>query len=174
MRAYIESDRNPMTDTATAPVTREIGVTGKVLVGGTVSTGLLLGGYTVAAMTLLGRMNGNSVLVTSLGLFIIGAAVGLALSAALGLVGREEGVAWGEAFRRLGMGALYAIPACLVTAVLAGWIAMAVMGLYAARVAPIALTSLAAIAGLGVMAATFEVTCETGRNALRRAVALAR
>lgn len=171
MQAYSESTRKPMT--SAAPVTREIGITGKLLVGGTVSTGLLLGGYTVAAMTLLGRMNGNSVLVTSLGLFIVGSAVGLALSAGLGLVGREDGVAWSEAFRRLGMGALYAIPACLVAAVLAGWIAMAVMGLYVARVAPIALTTVAALVGLGVMAATFQVTCETGRNAFRRAVARA-
>jgi hypothetical protein len=163
MQAYTESTRNP--------VTREIGLTGKLLVGGTVSTGLLLGGYTVAAMTLAGRMNGNALLLTSLGLFIVGSVVGLVLSAALGLVGREDGVSWSEAFRRLGLGTLYAIPACLVGAVLAGWIGMAVMGLYVGKIAPIALTTAAAVTGLGVMAATFKVTCDSGRNVLRRVAA---
>ena len=151
-----------------AAVTRSIGLTGRVVVGGTVSAGLLLGGYTVAAMALAGRINGNGLVLTSLGLFIIGSAAGLLVSTVVGLVGREAGVSWGEAGRRVAKGVLYAIPACAVGAVLAGWIAMAIMGLYLGRVGPIAGTLIAALIGLVVIAATFRATCGCCRNAARR------
>lgn len=160
MSTHVESDRTP--------VGRGIGLPGRLVVGGAVSTGLLLGGYVVAAMTLAGRMNGNALILTSLGLFIVGAVVGLVVSAVVGLVGHDAEDSWREAFRQVGMGALYAVPACLVGAVLAGWIGMAVMALYVARVAPVALTVVAALVGFVVMAATFEVTCDVARNVFRR------
>ncbi|MFW5952248.1 MAG: hypothetical protein ACOCVZ_09050 [Gemmatimonadota bacterium] len=136
-----------------------IGSAGKLVVGGTVSTGLLLGGYIVAAMTLAGRMNANALILTSIALFLVGAVVGLLVSAAVALVGRDDGVTLKEGWRQVGKGALFAIPACLGGSVLAGWIAMAVIALYVGGIAPIALSVVAGLVGLLVMGATFKVTC---------------
>lgn len=160
MRAYTESTRNT--------VTREIGLTGRLLVGGTVSTGLLLGGYTVAAMALAGRINGNALLLTSMGLFLVGAAVGLVVSGLVGLVGREAGRTLDDAIRSAGKGMLYAIPATLLGSVLAGWMAMTVVGLYAGKALAVGGSLLAAVAGLGILAATLKVTLDGGANAARR------
>lgn len=151
------------------PVTRGMGLPGRLVLGGTVSSGLLLGGYTVAAMALVGKMNGNGLVLTSVGLFLVGGVAGLILSAALGMVGREDGVEWREAGQQIGLGLLYAIPACLVGAVVAGWIGMAVIGLYLDRIAPILGSMIAALIAAGVMAATLQVTWASGANALRRA-----
>ncbi len=160
MTAYTESTRNT--------VTRELGTTGKLIVGGTVSTGLLLGGFVVAAMTLLGRMNGGALLPTSIGLFLVGAAAGLVISFAIGMIGRADGLGWKDAAYDAAKGILYAIPTCLVGAVLAGWMGMVVIGLYLGSMLPIAGSALAAVAAAGIMVATFKVTCEAGSNALRR------
>jgi divalent metal cation (Fe/Co/Zn/Cd) transporter len=160
MQAYSESTRKT--------VTRDMGITGRLVVGGTVSTGLLLGGFSVAALALGGRINGGALLPTSIGLFLVGAAVGLVVSLVAGLVGRDEGRSWTEAARDAAKGTLYAIPACLLGAILAGWMGMAVIGLYLGKALPIAGSALAAVVGAGIMAATFRVTCESGANALRR------
>ncbi len=159
MTAYAESTRT---------VTRELGITGKLIVGGTVSTGLLLGGFVVAAMTLAGRMNGAALLPTSIGLFLVGAAAGLLVSLAVGLIGRDEGLGWGEAVRDAAKGVLYAIPTCLVGAMLAGWMGMVVIGLYLGSMLPLVGSAIAALAAAAIMAATFKVTCKAGGNALRR------
>ena len=133
-QAYTESTRNET-------VTRETGLTGRLMIGGTVSTGLLLDGYTVGAMALAGRMNGSALLLTSLGLFIVGAVVGLIASFAFGIVGREPGRTVDDAVRNAGKGVLFAVPAALIGAVLAGWIALAVIGLYAGKTLAVSLVS---------------------------------
>lgn len=161
MTAYTENTRNNT-------VTREIGLTGKLVVGGTVSTGLLLGGYAVGALALAGRINGNALLLTSIGLFIVGAAVGLVISLVVGLIGREAGTTFDDAVRSAGKGILFAVPAALIGSVLAGWIAMAVIGLYAAKVLAVAGSAAAAVVGLGIMATTLQVTLESGSNVTRR------
>ena len=161
MQAYTES-------TQTGTVTREIGLTGKLVIGGTVSTGLLLGGYTVGAMALAGRMNGNALMVTSLGLFIVGAVVGLVASAAFGILGREHGRTFHDAIRSAAKGLLFAVPAALIGSIFAGWIAMTVIGLYAGKTLAVAFSAAAAVAGLGVFALTIEATRECGGNVVRR------
>ena len=161
MGAYTESTR---IDT----VTREMGTTGRLVVGGTVSTGLLLGGFTVAAMTLVGRMNGGALLPTSIGLFLVGALAGLVASVAFGLLGREAGWSLGRAARDAAKGAMYAVPACFMGAVVAGWMGMAVIGLYLGNVLPIVGSAVAALIAAGIMVATFRVTCGAGANAARR------
>ena len=161
MTAYTENTRNNT-------VTREIGLTGKLVVGGTVSTGLLLGGYAVSALALAGSMNGNALLLTSIGLFIVGALIGLVASLVVGVVGREDGATFDDAVRSAGKGILFAIPAALIGSVLAGWIAMAVIGIYAAKVLAVVGSVVAALAGLGIMAATLKVTLESGSNVARR------
>lgn len=160
MQAHTES-----TQTA---VTREIGLTGKLVIGGTVSTGLLLGGYAVSALALTGRVNGNALLLTSLGLFIVGAVIGLVASVAIGIFGREDGRSFDDAARNAAKGLLFAVPAALIGAVLAGWIAMAVIGLYAGKALAIGGSGLAALAGLGIFASTAKVTGDCGANAMRR------
>lgn len=150
-------------------ITRDMGLTGQLVVGGTVSTGLLLGGYAVAIMTLAGRMNGNAVLLTSLGLFVVGAAIGLVLSAVAGVAGRDEGVDVEAALRQVAKGALYAIPATMVGAMLAGWIAMAVVAVYLGTAAPLVGSAIAAaIAGL-VMLGTTRLLWESTQNVVHRA-----
>lgn len=119
-------------------------------------------------MTLLGHMNGGALLPTSIGLFLVGAVVGLVISLVIGMVGRGEGLTWQDAGFDAAKGLLYAIPTCMVGAVLAGWMGMVVIGLYLGTVLPIAGSALAALAAAGIMAATFGVTCEAGRNMLRR------
>lgn len=160
MQAYTESTQKT--------VTREIGLTGKLVIGGTVSTGLLLGGYTVGAMALAGRMNGSALLQTSLGLFIVGGVAGLVIALIIGLMGREDGRTFDDAMRSAGKGILFAIPAALIGSVLSGWIAMAVIGLYAGKALAVAGSIAAAVAGLGILAATFAATCDCFGNAVRR------
>lgn len=150
------------------PLTRTLGLPGKLVLGGTISTGLLLGGYITSAMALAGRMNGSALLLTSLGLFIVGAGLGFVLSAAVGLIGREESRTLKDAVRSVGKGLLYAVPACLIGAVLSGWIAMALIGLYTGKALAIGGSALAAVVGLGVFAATLAVTRSSCTNGLRR------
>ncbi len=160
MRAYTESTRST--------VTREMGITGKLVVGGTLSTGLLLGGFAVALLALAGRMNGGALLPTSVGLFVVGSLAGLVLSVAMGLVGRSDGISWTDAAHDAAKGLLYALPACLLGVVVAGWMGMAVIGLYTGSALPMVGSSLAALVALGAMVATFRVTMESGGNVLRR------
>ncbi|MFO7893828.1 MAG: hypothetical protein R6U63_08840 [Longimicrobiales bacterium] len=161
MQAYTESTQKT--------VTREIGLTGKLVIGGTVSTGLLLGGYAVGAMALAGRMNGNALLLTSLGLFIAGAVVGLVASLVFGILGREDGRSFDAAVRSALKGLLFAVPAALIGAMLAGWIAMAVIGLYAGKTMAVGGSAVAAVAGLGIFGTTLQITRDCGRNLIRRA-----
>jgi uncharacterized membrane protein YeaQ/YmgE (transglycosylase-associated protein family) len=160
MTAYTESTHKPLT--------MDLGLTGKLVVGGTVSTGLLLGGYTVALMTLAGRMNGNAVLLTSVGLFVIGALVGLTVSAVAGLAGRDEGLSMTQAGHQVAMGILYAIPATIIGAMISGWIAMSVVAVYLDRPTPMIGSAVAALIGAVVIVGTVRLTWETAVNTARR------
>lgn len=162
MRAYNETTRN------TAPVTRDIGLTGQLVVGGTLSTGLLLGGYVVGLQGLAGTTSGHAVLATSLGLFVVGAMIGLVLSAAIGLLGRDAGVTVEAAAGQAAMGLLYAIPALVIGAVLAGWIAMAVVAVYLGKVAPLVGSVVAALIGGAILVTTTRLAWESTLNATRR------
>ena len=161
MTAYTETARNET-------LTRDMGITGKLVVGGTVSTGLLLGGVVVALLTLAGRLNGGALLPTSVGLFIVGALAGLVLSIGFGLIGRDDGATWGDAARDAAKGTLYAIPACLLGSIVAGWMGMSVIGMYLGNVLPIVGSVIAGVIALAIMYATFKVTCGAGANLLRR------
>jgi hypothetical protein len=159
MTTYTETQR---------PNTSGIGLTGRLVVGGTASTGLLLGGFTVAAFTLMGRMNGSALLITSMGLFIVGAVIGLVVSTTAGLVGRDDGVTLRQAVRQAAMGMLYAIPALLFSALLAGWIAMAVVGLYLGKAGPMIGSAMAAVIAAIIMIATAVCTWDCFANMARR------
>lgn len=115
---------------------RGVGRAGKVAISWSVAGGLLLGGFLVAAMTLAGRLSGNALLLTSSGLFLIGAALGFLHGAMLGFLGRPEGQKRGAALSGLALAILYDVPVLLVGLVVSGWIAMTVVAVYMNRVAP--------------------------------------
>jgi hypothetical protein len=161
MQAYTERTRTP--------VTRDMGLTGQLVVGGTVSTGLLLGGYAVGLLALTGRTSGHALLATSIGLFLVGAVIGMVLSAAVGVLGRTEGVTLESATHQVAKGLLYAIPAVTVGAVVAGWIAMAMVALYLGKVGPMIGSAAAAVLAALVMIATARLTWEAAINTTNRA-----
>ncbi|MEJ2679495.1 MAG: hypothetical protein P8174_10530 [Gemmatimonadota bacterium] len=115
---------------------RGVGRAGRVAISWSVSGGLLLGGFLVAAMTLAGRLSGNALLLTSSGLFLIGAALGFLHGAVLGFLGRPEGQSRGDALSGLALSILYDVPVLLVGLVVSGWIAMTVVAVYMNRIAP--------------------------------------
>jgi hypothetical protein len=148
--------------------THGMGLTGQLVVGGTVSMALLLGGYAVGFLGLIGGTSGHAILVTSFGLFLTGALVGLVLSTAVGLLGREQDVTVEMAAVRAVRGALYAIPALAVGALLAGWIAMAVVAAYLGKLAPLAAAAVAAVVAAVIILATARLVWEGLANATRR------
>jgi hypothetical protein len=122
---------------AAGVVGRGIGLSGRVLVSWTVAGGLLLGGFLLAGMTLAGRLSGNALLMTAGVLYVAGAVLGFAHGAVLGFFGRPADMPAREALGRIGMAALYAVPAVTVGFLAAGWIAMTVLAVYLGRVAPL-------------------------------------
>jgi hypothetical protein len=126
-----------LTDTRMA-TERDTGMTARVAVLWAVAGGILAGGFLVAAMTLAERLNGNALLLTAGGLYILGAVLGFANGAVLGFFGRPDDVKPGEAVRKLGFAALYAVPALALGFLVAGWIAMTVMAMYAGHTAALA------------------------------------
>jgi hypothetical protein len=163
MRTRIETPRTA------APAARDIGLTGQLVIGGMVSTGLLMGGYTVGLLGLIGRTSGHAILATSLGLFVAGAAIGLVVAALLGLAGRDEGVTLDRAAIQAARGALYAVSALALGALLAGWIAMSVVSAYLGKVAPLAGSAVAAMIAGAIILATTRLAWESVVNATRRA-----
>jgi hypothetical protein len=122
---------------ALAVVPRDPGLVGRLLVTWTVAGGLLVGGFLVAAMTLMGRLSGNALLMTASVLYVGGAALGFTHGAVLAVLGRPAGMSVRQALSRVGVGALYAVPAATVGFLAAGWVAMTVMALYLGRVLPL-------------------------------------
>ncbi len=150
------------------PIAMDLGSSGRLVLAGTVSTGLLLGGFVIGAMGLLGRTSGHALLPTSLGVFLAGAVIGFIVSAAFGMLGRDEGVDHRRAFRQVCMGALFAVPATLAAGVLAGWIGIAMISGYVGGIIPLASSGLAALVALGIFALSIGVTVDCGRNLMGR------
>jgi hypothetical protein len=150
-----------------AVVARDVGLVGRVIVTWGVAGGLALGGFLVAGMTLAGRLSGNALLTTALVLYVIGALLGLVHGAALAYFGRPDGTTARQAFGRIGMGLLYAIPALIVGFLAAGWIAMSSVAVYLGRILPLV------GAGIGwlVGAVLVLVAVLSGLEALRNAYA---
>ena len=150
---HIESGRGE------AVLARDTGLMGRVIVSWTVAGGLLVGGFLVAAMTLAGKLSGNALLMTSGVLYVMGAALGFAHGAVLGFLGRPAEVTAKQALGRIGMAALYAIPAVTVGFLAAGWIAMSSVAVYLGRVLPFVGVGVGWVAGavLVVLAARYGV-----------------
>lgn len=146
---------------------RGVGRAGKVAISWSVAGGLLLGGFLVAAMTLAGRLSGNALLLTSSGLFLIGAALGFLHGAVLGYFGRPQEQTRGEALAGLGLAILYDVPVLLVGLVVSGWIAMTVVAVYMNRIAPM----VGVVAAWAVGAVLVLVAVRQGWVALKGAYA---
>jgi hypothetical protein len=116
--------------TAGTTVERDVGLMGRVAVSWTVAGGVAVGGFLVAGMTLAGKLSGSGLMLAAASLYVIGGVLGFTHGAVLGFLGRPEGVTAREAAGRLGMAALYAMPALIVGFLAAGWIAMTSVALY--------------------------------------------
>jgi hypothetical protein len=146
------------------PLRAGVGAVGKVAVSWAVGGGILVGGVLVAAMTLAGQLSGFGLLLTATGLFAVGAGLGFIHGAVLGWIGRPTSMTRREALGSLGMGAVYAIPAVLMSWLVAGWIAMTAVALYSGKVAGLIGSGVAWLIG----AALLVLAAEQGWSAVRR------
>jgi hypothetical protein len=113
-----------------------IGLPGRIAVSWSAAGGFVVGGFLVAAMTLTGNLSGSGLLLTASGLFVIGALLGFAHGAALGFFGRPAAMTQRQAAGRIGLAAVYALPATAIGLVVSGWIAMTAIAQYANRTLP--------------------------------------
>jgi hypothetical protein len=149
------------------PLTLGLGSVGKLAVSWAVGGGVLLGGVVVAGMTLAGQLSGFGLLLTATGLFVLGGVLGFVHGGLLGWMGREETMTRRAALGSLGMGAVYAVPALLLSWLVAGWIAMTTVALYSGKVAGLVGCGIAWLVG----AALLVVAAEQGWSALQRVYA---
>ena len=156
-----------MTMNTEAPVGRDTGLTGRVAVTWAVAGGLALGGFLVAGMTMAGQLSGNALLMTAGVLYVIGAVFGFVHGAALGFFGRPADMPKREAVAKLGMAALYALPAVTVGFLAAGWIAMTAVAVYLGRPLPMVGVGLGWVAGAVIV----MVAALNGWRALQNAYA---
>lgn len=146
-------------------VTKGIGAAGKAAVSWAVAGGLLVGGFLVAAMTLTGQLSGHALLLTSTGLFVVGALLGFVHGAVLGWLGRPNEETVRQSLGGLLLSIAYAVPALLVSWLVAGWIGMTSIALYAGKTPALIGVAVAWLIGLGLVALAAEI----GFKALRRA-----
>jgi hypothetical protein len=146
------------------PLTLGLGSVGKLAVSWAVGGGILVGGVLVAAMTLAGQLSGFGLLLTATGLFAVGGVLGFIHGGLLGWLGRPATESHRDALGSLGMGVVYAVPALLVSWLVAGWIAMTSVALYTGKIAGLIGCGLAWLVG----AALLVVAAEQGWSALRR------
>lgn len=146
-------------------LTKGIGLPGRVAVGWASAGGILVGGFLVAAMTLTGQLSGHALLLTSTGLFVVGAVLGFVHGAVLGWLGRPKETSPRVALSGLALAVAYAVPALLVSWLVAGWIGMTSVALYAGKTAPVVGTGIAWLVGLTLVALAGEHGWKALRNA---------
>jgi hypothetical protein len=151
-----------------AVVARDTGLTGRVIVTWSVAGGLLVGGFLVAGMTLAGRLSANALLTTAGVLYVMGALLGFAHGAALGFLGRPAELTAKQAVGKIGMAAMYAVPALILGFLAAGWIAMTAMALYLDRLLPLVGVGLGWLVGLAMLVLAAMSGAEALKNAYAR------
>ena len=132
---------------------RGIGLHGWAMIAGTTAGGIAAGGLLIALATLSGRMSGFGLFVTSSGLFVVGALIGLVHAFVLGYLGRPAEVTKRRALRDLGMGTVYAMVALPFAWVVAMWIALSMPAAYMGRALALAGVGLGWLAGALVLGA---------------------
>jgi hypothetical protein len=96
----------------------------RLLLLGTASGGILLGGPSVAGLTAVGRLSPHFLSVNVAVLFVLGCAVAAPSAALLGLAGRPVGATRRETGRLLLRGLVLLPPALIPAALLAAWMAL--------------------------------------------------
>jgi hypothetical protein len=145
-------------------LTLGLGTAGKLAVSWAVGGGILVGGFLVAGMTLAGQLSGFGLLLTATGLFAVGGVLGFIHGGLLGWLGRLPTESRRQALVSVGMGAVYALPALMVSWLVAGWIAMTTVALYSGKVAGLIGSGIAWLIG----AALLVLAAEQGWSAIRR------
>lgn len=144
---------------------RDIGPHGWTMVTWAMAGGVALGGVLVALMTLAGQLSGYGLFMTSTGLFVIGAAIGLAHGGILGWLGRPDEVTGREAGADLLLAFLYCAPALAVAWLATVWIAMTMPAAFMASRGPLVVAAV----GWGMGGAILSASAITGLRALKRA-----
>jgi hypothetical protein len=157
---------NPQGTIATLP--RDFGLPGWIAITWTAAGGFLLGGFLVAVMTLAGQLSGAGLLLTSSGLFVVGALLGYVHGAALGFFGRPQGTTRRQAISALVLAAIYAVPVLAIGVVVSGWIAMTVVSLYAGKYVALGLSAVAWMVGIAAVSAAVAQGWSGLRNAYAR------
>lgn len=134
------------------PLERGVGLTGRVTVSFTMAGGILVGGVLVALMTLSGQLSGHGLFMTSSGLFLVGALIGIAHGSVLGLFGRERDVSRKEGRRALGRSALYAVLGAAIAWLLTVWVSLSFVAALTGRMGPMVLVTAAWIGSTAVIA----------------------
>jgi hypothetical protein len=119
-------------------------------------------------MTLGGQLSGHALFLTSSGLFVIGAVLGLLHGGVLGYLGRRPETTGGEALRGLLLSALYAVPGLAVAWLVAVWLGMSMVASYLGRVGPWIGVGAAWAAGFAVVATAGWYGVRALRNAYAR------
>jgi hypothetical protein len=145
-----------------------IGLHGWATIAWTSAGGIALGGMLIGLMTLSGRMSGFGLFMTSSGLFLAGALIGLVHALVLGYLGRPEHVSKRRALRDLGMGAVYSSVALPFAWVVAMWIALSMPAAYLGRVLALAGVAVGWLAGAALLAAAAVAGWRLLRNAYAR------
>lgn len=148
-------------------VERDVGLVGRVVVSWTIGGGMAVGGFLVAGMTLAGKLSGSGLLLAAGALYVIGGLLGFAHGAALGFFGRPDGMPAQAAMGKIGMAALYSLPAMIVGFLAAGWVAMTSTALYIGKPLPLAGVAVGWLVG----AVLLLVAGLSGWEALRNAYA---
>lgn len=146
---------------------RDIGAHGWTMVTWAMAGGVALGGVLVALMTLSGQLSGYGIFMTSTGLFVIGAAIGLLHGGVLGWLGRPHDVTAREAGTDLLVALLYCIPALAVGWLATVWIAMTMPAVFMTIRGPLVVAAV----GWGLGGAILSASAITGLRALKRAYA---
>lgn len=151
-----------------APQEQGIGLHGWTIIGWTTGGGIAIGGLLIALMTLSGQMSGLGLFMTSSGLFLAGALLGLVHALVLGWFGRPDGIEKRRALRDLGMGAVYSTVALPFAWVVAMWIALSMPAAYTGRLLALVGVGLGWVAGVAVIAAAAVGAWRLLRNAYAR------
>jgi hypothetical protein len=149
-------------------LTRNLDLAGRLPLSFSLAGGFILGGFFVALASLAGRISGSGLLHLSAGLFLVGASMGLAAGMLLAFLGRPAGSTAAETRGAVLLGLLYAVPALIIGFVVAGWIAMTIVSLYAGSVVAMALTATAWMAGTGILWVAAASAAEALHNAWER------
>ncbi len=145
-----------------------IGLPGQTVIALTLAGAVGMGGFLVAIMTLMEKLSGGGLMLSSTGFFLIGSFIGGLHGLVLGYIGREPGSDKRRTLISEARSLLYAMPALAVAWPFTTWIAMTIMSRYTGQTEPIVLSALSWAAGILLLLWAASVTWRAARNAYAR------